>query len=193
MKITTTVKSAMIEKLTTAITTKLTVDEFNMIFYELSTYHNSEKLFPYRVFKEFNVLDADKCVDEDDKELNNYFITYLNVINANVVSPFDRGRKLAKVLKNLQSSYSDILAYNLCVSSSLVVLLNLFNSSGEILNDIKYQVIGSKIYYLKKYLLLLLYVDKLKLKDTTDGILVEFLKRDAFTLLDMDLGVFNDD
>lgn len=193
MKITATVKDVMIEKLTTAITTKLSVDEFNAIFYELALHHNKTKLFPYRVFKEFDILDVNGGIDEEDNILDKSFITYLNLITTNVVAPFDRGRKLVKVLKNIQLTYGDTLPYNLCTTSSLVVLLNLFNSRDSVLNDIKYQVMSSKIFYLKKYILMLLYIDRLKLKDTTDRILVEFLKRDAFTILDMDIGVFNDD
>lgn len=193
MKITATVKDAMIGKLTTAITTKLSVEEFNAIFYELNLHHSNTKLFPYRVFKEFDTLDAISGIDEEDTILDKSFIEYLNLITTNVVAPFDRGRKLVKVLKNIQLTYGDTLPYNLCTSTSLVVLLNLFTSMDSVLNDIKYQVMSSKIYYLKKYILLLLYIDRLKLKDTTDAILIEFLTRDAFIILDMDIGVFKDE
>lgn len=193
MKITTAMKDVMIDKITRSLISKVSLDDFNSIFYELNLHHSKTKLFPYTVFKANSSLLDGVGVDVEDSKLDNSFVLYIEDITSNVVTSFNRGRKLAKVLKNIQLNYGDILPYNLCSPSAIVVLLYLFTDRAMVLSDIKYQVMTSKVYYLKKYILLLLYIDNLRVKDKIDSILIEFLKRDTFNILDIDTGVFTDE
>ncbi len=177
----------MIERLSKSLEMRISIKEYNNIFSNLNNYYLKNKYFPYNVFKD----GMSNHVIKD--ELDGYLTDYIKASTSAVASDFNKGRKLSITLGKIKQMYLGVLPFNIGASYSLEILMSLFSDCEGIFDDLEFRLLDSKLQYLKKYIVLLLYISSLKDKEISEKVLIEALQRDTYDMLEIEVGVFIND
>lgn len=121
MKITGSVRSILVKRLSESLRERMTLSQFNDACIFLDRWNSAFKVVPYGMFEEPEILTR-----LNKTEAGIMFKKWLDCETGNIEKDFNKGRKLVRVLKTRMDEYLDTLAFNLPANSLLLIAVSSF-------------------------------------------------------------------
>jgi hypothetical protein len=196
MKLSLGIRDVLVKKLSESLATKLSDVDFNEAFLFLDRCDKMYKILPYGLFENSEYLEK---LTETNAGI--VFGKWLDKTTRKISTPFNKGRKLVRQFKEIETNYQDSLAFNLSATDIFVVsLTSLFVGYAPTALPFKFPTVDEEsvnrtLDILREYLAVIFFIDMVDDDLLIEGIVRLFVNGELDSLIreTMELGLLYKD